>query len=89
MTQYATWSNKSTPPLTRYLFISSCRLSVVVVLISYQIEADAIFSCAYSPDEVLHILYTTVILPVEWFCVLSRKGTVLSLSVSEDQARSK
>ena len=89
MTPYAHFFTKSTPPLPRYLFISSCRLSIVVVPISYQAEADAIISCAYSPDEVVHILHTAVILPAELFCVLSRKETVLSLSVSADQARSK
>ena len=88
MTQYAHSSTKCTPPLTRFLFISSCRFSVVVVQISCHTVADQIFSCAYSPDEVVHILHTAVILPAE-ICVLSREGTVLSLSVSADQARSK
>ena len=68
-------------------FYFFCRLSVVVVLICYQTVADVIFSCAYSPDEVIHILHT-VTPPAECFCVTSRKGTVLSLSVPADQARS-
>ena len=55
--------------------VSSCRLTVVVVLISYHTVADVIFSCAYSPDEVIHILHT-VTPPAERFRVTSRKGTV-------------
>ena len=45
------------------MFIYVCRLSVVVVLTSYQTVADVISSCAYSPEEVIHIGVRLIFLP--------------------------
>ena len=67
MSSYIHTCTKSTSPLTRYLYISFCRLSIVAArrccwrVRPTNILSDIIFSCAYSPDEVIHILhlYTT------------------------------
>ena len=51
----------STSSLTRCLYISVCRLSVVVVRCCWRepiyYSSDVFFSCAYSPEGMQHILH--------------------------------